>query len=389
VRASTGVLGNQDIGDYQFAAPIQQNLNYLLGNNSVNGGAIQLSLANPNIKWQSNRQSNVGLDLGLFNSRLGLTVDYYVSESDGLLVNAPLPWSLGASGSPVVNAGSVRNSGFEFGAKHAFDVGNASFNLAANLTTQKNKVLSLGNGGQPIFDNLGVARTTVGGAIGEFYVLQTDGIFQTAEEVTQHGAQPNAKPGDLRFVDRNDDGVINLDDRYSAGNGLPKYVAGLFMDGKWRSFDAGVNLRGSWGNEIFNAVRFWTDRGDDPSNFRADFQPWTSQNPSRTTPRVVAGPAGAQNATFLSDRWIEDGSFLRIQNVVVGWTMGPSLSRALGLRNSQPRVYLNIQNLHTFTDYSNWDPETLGWGNPLGRGIDDGAIFPNVRTVTLGIDFRM
>ena len=389
LRASTGVLGNQDIGDYQFAAPIQQNLNYLLGNSSVNGGAIQLSLANPNIRWQSNRQSNVGLDIGLFNSRFTFTTDYYVSESDGLLVNAPLPWSLGATGSPVVNAGSVRNSGFEFGARQGFDVGAATFNLTANLTTQKNKVLALGNGGQPIFDNLGVARTTVGGVIGEFYVLQTDGIFQTAEEVTSHGAQPNAKPGDVRFVDRNGDGIVNLDDRYNAGSGLPSLIGGLFVDGRWRALDFGVNLRGNWGNEIFNAVRFWTDRGDDPSNFRANHRPWTQSNPSRTTPRIVAGPEGAQNATFLSDRWIEDGSFLRVQNLVLGWTLSPSLARAMGAGSSRPRLYLNVQNLHTFTDFSNWDPEVLGFGNPLGRGIDDGAIFPNVRTFTLGIDFRM
>ena len=220
-------------------------------------------------------------------------------------------------------------------------------------------------------------------------MLQTNGIFQTQEEVTTHAAQPNAKPGDVRFVDRNKDGIINLDDRYDAGNGLPKLIGGLFIDGKWRSFDAGVNFRGNWGNKIFNVVKFWTDRGDDPSNFRAGYSPWTTTNHSTTTPRVVAGPEGAQNATFLSDRWIESGSYVRVQNLVVGWSLAPSLARMIGAGASRPRLYLNVQNLYTFTDFSNWDPETLGYGNPLGRGIDDGAIFPNVRTISLGIDFRM
>lgn len=388
LRASTGVLGNQDIGDYQFAAPIQPNVNYLFGGNAVNGGAIQLSLANPNIRWQSNRQTNVGLDLGFFRSSLTFTVDWYQSQSDGLLVNAPLPWSLGALGNPVVNAGAVRNRGFEFGAQHRGRIGGFQFNTTANLTTIRNRVLSLGNGGQPIFDNLGVARTAVGSAIGEFFVLQTAGIFQNAAEVQAHRAQPNAQPGDLRFVDRNNDGLISLDDRYEAGNGLPTVTGGLFMDVRWRSLDFGLNLRGQGGNKIFNAVRYWTDRGDDPSGFRADYRPWTAENPT-TTPRIVAGPAGAQNAEFRSDRWIEDGSFLRVQNLVLGWTLPERFAQRIGRGVGRPRVYLNVQNAFTFTRFTNWDPEVLGFGNPLGRGIDDGAIYPNVRTVTLGLDFRL
>jgi TonB-dependent starch-binding outer membrane protein SusC len=125
---------------------------------------------------------------------------------------------------------------------------------------------------------------------------------------------------------------------------------------------------------------------DDPSNFRAGFQPWTPANRSTTTPRALA--AGNDNTRFLSDRWIEDGSFLRIQNIILGFRLPASVTTVSG-RNLDTRVYLNVQNAHTFTDFSNWDPETLGFGNPLGRGIDDGRIYPNPRTVSLGIDFRM
>jgi TonB-linked SusC/RagA family outer membrane protein len=388
LRASTGVLGNQDIGNYAFAAPIEQNLNYLFGDDDVLAGATQLSLANPNIRWQSNRQTNVGLDLSLLNDRLEFTTDYYISESDGLLVNAPIPWSLGAVGSPVVNAGSIRNSGLELSSTYRFERGDFALTTSGNLTTTRNKVLSLGNGGQPIFAQ-GVARTTVGRPIGEFFVLETDGLFQSTAEVVAHGAQPDAKPGDVRYVDRSGDGTINADDRYVAGSAIPDFTYGLFFNGTFRSFDFGLNLRGSQGNEIFNVARWWTDRLDDLSNYRADLRPWTPENPNTSTPRAVFGPAGASNAQFGTDRWVEDGSYLRIQNLVLGYALPQTFGRFTGVPDATARIYLNVQNLYTFTDFSNWDPETLGFGDPLARGIDDGNIYPNVRTITLGIDLKL
>jgi TonB-dependent starch-binding outer membrane protein SusC len=394
LRASTGTLGNQDIGDYRYTVPLDQNrLGYpFTANGAIQGGATQLALANPDIRWQENRQTNVGLDLGLMQDRLTLTADVYRSTSTGLLVTAPLPWSLGVgedpARNPVVNAGSMRNSGAELGLTYRYggDPGAFQLNTTATLTTTKNRVLSLGNGGQPLFDETGAARTAVGSPIGTFYVVRTAGIFQSAAEVTAHGAQPGAQPGDVRFVDANGDGQINDDDRVEVGNGTPKYSYGLFFDGGFRSFDFGLNLRGAGGYKIFNAVRYWTDRTDDPSNYRAGFSPWTPTNPSNTTPRALA--TGNANTRFLSDRWIEDGDFMRIQNIMVGYTVPASM--AAWIRGaSSARVYLNAQNLHTFTGYSNWDPETLGFGNPLGRGVDDGRIYPNVRTISVGVDLRM
>jgi TonB-linked SusC/RagA family outer membrane protein len=400
LRGSLGVLGNQDIGDYSYTAPVQSNQNYLFTGN-VNPGATQIALANPNIRWQSNRQGDVGLDVGFMQDRVSMTADYYTSKSDGLLVNAPLPWSLGATGTPVINAGSVENSGFEFGLNNHWLVdGPFTLNTSLNLTTTRNKVVSLGNGNQPIYDPSGVARTAVGSSIGEFYVLQTAGIFQNQAAVTAHTTtlkngsvvvlQPNAKPGDVIFNDLNGDGLINDDDRYNAGNGVPKISGGFFVDGKYRSFDFGLNFRGAAGYKIFSGIRYWTERMDDPANnSRADLQPWTTTNPSTTTPRAVVGTAGAMNATFRSDRWIEEGKFLRIQNIMLGYTLPDQAISRLGLSATRPRVYLNLQNLHTFTGYSGWDPEILGNGNPLGRGIDDGYIYPNVRTITVGLDLRL
>jgi len=147
-------------------------------------------------------------------------------------------------------------------------------------------------------------------------------------------------------------------------------------------------MHGSHGNKIFNVARYWSDRTDDPQNHRAGYSPWTPTNPSTTTPRAVFGPAGFSNDRPNSDRWIEDGSYWRIQNLVIGYTLPVSMMQRTRL-SSAPRIYLNIQNLHTFTSYSGWDPEVLGFADPLARGIDDGGIYPNVRTFSVGLDLRM
>jgi len=191
------------------------------------------------------------------------------------------------------------------------------------------------------------------------------------------------------FVDRNGDGVLNDDDRYAAGSGIPKWTGALFFNGKFKALDFALNMTGTHGNKIFNVERYWSDRMDDPQNHRAGYTPWTATNASNTTPRAVFGPAGFSNDRPNSDRWIEDGSYWRIQNLVLGYTLPSSVLQRAGLRTGEPRIYLNIQNLHTFTDYTGWDPEILGQADPLARGIDDGRIYPNVRTISFGLDLRM
>ncbi|HEX6374052.1 MAG TPA: SusC/RagA family TonB-linked outer membrane protein [Longimicrobium sp.] len=394
LRASYGSLGNQDIDDFQFAAAIVSNQSYVFGT-QIATGATQLALANPFIRWQDQTQVNVGADLALMNERLRLSADYYVSESGGLLVQAPIPWSLGAAGAPYVNAGTIQNRGFEFGAQLQLERGDLNVDLGANLTTIRNEVTELGNGGQPIFagfDN--VSRTTVGGSIGEFFVLDAAGIFQSDAEVQAYRSsngtviQPTAKAGDVRYADRNDDGLINDEDRYVAGSPIPDYEVGFSLDAGWRAFTLGLAMRGSHGAEVFNVARFWTDRMDENSNYRSDVDPWSPTNTDTDDPRAVFGPQGASNARSNSDRWIEDGSYLRIQNILVGYRLPASVTSRIGVQGEGSRIYLNIQNAHTFTSFSNWDPEIRG-GGALSRGIDDGRIYPNPRTFTLGIDVNL
>ena len=385
LRASTGRLGNQDFANYQYDPLINNNLNYTF-NGQVNPGATNLSLANPNIRWQENQETNVGFDLALLNSTLSLQADYYRSRSKGLLVQAPLPPSSGSDQAPYVNAGVVQNSGFELGATHNFLRGAFGLNTTLTFTTTRNKVLSLGNDAQPIFDgSFGVARTAVGGAIGEYYVRKTAGIFQSAAEVAAACAQPNAQPGDVRYVDLNGDCLINDADRYNAGNAIPKFEGGLFFDSHWGAFDAKLGLHGSQGAKIFNAVKFWAERTDENNNHFVGFTPWTPQNHSTTTPRAAFGTAGEQNNFAQSDRYIESGSYLRIQNLEVGYRLPMTIGGRLGLGTRESRLFAAVQNLYTFTNYSGYDPEVLGQGGVLSRGIDDGRIYPNVRTVTLGL----
>lgn len=397
VRGSYGTLGNQDIGDYQYAALINQGWGsgYIFDQQLTPGG-IQTGLANPRIRWQENTMANIGFDLGLFENQLSLTADYYIAESGGLLVRAPLPPSLGVGGGevPYVNAGSVRNSGFELELSHRLSRGDMGLHTTANLTTTKNRVLSLGNDAQPLFAGpWGVARTAVGLPIGHWYLRKMDGIFQNEEEVQAHRnsegiiIQPNARPGDVRWADLNDDGLINDEDRYVAGSGIPELEGNLFFDGNFRRLDFSLGLRGSYGAEIFNVARFWRDRMDDVGGaYSADLQPWTPENPSTTTPRAILGEQGIQNSFPVTDRWLEDGSFLRIQNLILGYNLPERALSRIGVPGAGMRVYVNMNNLHTFTRYTGWDPEALGFNNPLARGLDDGRIFPNVRTISVGAD---
>jgi TonB-linked SusC/RagA family outer membrane protein len=397
VRASLGVLGDQNIGDLRYIGRLAQNINYVSNGPSgatlMPGGSTQTELANTDLRWQRNRSTDVGLDLGLWNNRLSITADYYVNNADQLLVNLPLPGSLASATNPAVNAGKVRNAGFELGATHRLDRGDFSLNTTLNVTTTANRVVSLGNGGQPISAGLsGVARTAVGHPIGAFYVKQTCGIFQSAAEAAAHVSQPNARAGDLCYVDQPDaqgkvDNTINDQDRVFIGNPTPKVTSGLFFDSRFHALDFGLNFRGAFGNKIYNAVKLATERTVGLSNLRAGYSPWSTTNTNTSTPRAVFGDA--VNGDPQSDRWLEKGDFVRIQNVVLGYTLSERLlQRARITGASSPRLYVNLQNLYTFTKYSGYDPEVLGFGDPLARGIDDGLIYPNPRTITLGLDIR-
>lgn len=405
LRASTGVLGDQNIGDFAYVAPLAQNINYPFGGNVANG-STQTVLVNTDLRWQSNRSSDVGFDLGLLGNTLTITADYFKNQVSNLLVEIPIPGSLGSTANPTVNAGKLNNAGFELGINHQLTRGALQFNTTFNASYLRNRMTSLGNGGQPIFrGSYGEARTAVGDPVGSWYVRKTCGIFQSDADAQAHTTtvngkavvlQPQARAGDLCFTDLNGDGIISdANDRYVAGNGTPKWTGGLFLNTKYRSVDLGVNLVGKYGFKIFNAVRIQTDRMDDLGGVRAGYTPWTPENHSTTTPIALFnnnGPSAARatsNVYGLSDRWLENGKFTRIQNIVLGYTLPQNVLQRLRIGSTRaPRIYVNAQNLYTFTGYTNWDPDVLGLGNALSRGEDDGTTYPTPRTVTFGLDVR-
>jgi TonB-linked SusC/RagA family outer membrane protein len=392
LRASYGTLGDQGIPNYQYAGLIASNNSYPLGvSGAVNPGSIQLNLANPSIRWQENTATDFGLDLtaGAFT----LTTDYFVNESAGLLVRPPLPSSLGARNGPFLNIGSIRNRGLEVQVGHEYTRGDFSLSTTANVTTIDNEVLSLGNDGEPIMGDRGVTRTTVGGPIGSFYVLKTGGLFQSDAEVQAHSTtledgtvriiQPTAHAGDVRYLDLNGDGLITDDDKYTAGSSFPDFEGGVYFGMNFRNLDVSLGLRGSYGQMIWSGPQYVTEFTVEAAHLRSGLQPWTPEHPNTTTPRAVYGTEGNINMKVDSDRFLQDGSYLRIQNIEVGYTLPRRVTRGLGA-GSRARLYLNGQNLYTFTGYFGWDPEAMGSGL-LSRGVDSEGIYPNVRTVSLGL----
>lgn len=387
LRASYGTLGNQDFADYEWMANVtSSNQSYILGGGTgtIQPGLMSTSLGNPAIRWQDNSMTNLGLDLGLLGNRLSLTAEYYVSESGGLLVRVPLVPSVGSATSPFVNAGAIRNSGFELGLKHAFTRGVFELNSGMNVSTIRNEVLSLGGRNEDIIS--GAARTAIGKPMGHFWLLETCGIFQTEAEVAAHGVQPTARPGDQCFVDHNGDGRISTLDRTYMGSPWADFQGGAFLDGRYRSVDFTIGLRGSYGGKIYNAIRVPLEQMTEDNNTPRWMIPWTPELGTKANaPMALFGSAGTDNARAPSDRWLEDGSFLKLQNAQVGFTVSPELLARAGIKAQNVRIYLNVQDIHTFTDYLGWDPEFRG--GTLTPGVDQGANrYPNPRTFIVGVD---
>lgn len=393
-RFSYGVNGNDAIGEYRFQGVINQNANYVFNGETVTIGSIQTTIPSQGIRWESRYTTNYGLDLGLLEDRITLSADYYISRTEDALVQPQLLGSLGNFGDrPFVNIGDIENQGFELQLGYQDNRKAFTYGISGNLTTVKNEVLRLNEEG----DNIpsGATRTQAGHPVGAFFLIPFDGVFQTQEEVTNHVSsngtiiQRYAAPGDARYRDVNDDGQINDSDRIFYDTSIPKVQYGISANAGYKGIDFSFLFQGVGGNQLFNVARATMDRTDDPANFRADFTPWRPDAPSSTTPRALQGggttanlrEAAANNARG-SSRFLEDGSYLRLKNISVGYTFPKSLTEKVK-SISTVRIYVTGQNVLTFTDYSGPDPEVVNT-NFFERGVDFSS-FPNLRTFTGGI----
>lgn len=394
LKASYGQLGIVTLGSFDWQGTINNNPRAILGN-AARLGSYQASLVNPDLRWENRKTQNYGFEASLFNYSLNVSAAYYNTLSeDALVTNLPIAIYLGnLGGTPPVNAGSIRNTGFEFDASYRNNKKDLKWSVGLNFTTINNTVEAVGNQGEGIdYIQTGLTRSRVGQELGQWFLLQTDGIFQSQAEIDAHTSngeliQPFAQPGDVRFVDVDGDGSITEQDRaFSNSSPWPSLQSGLQLQADYKGFDLGMQFVGVFGYEIFNSVRRELDSYQN-TNFRGDVSPWTPSNTNTDDPRigVATDDQGlVDNARFSSDRWLEDGSYLRLRNVQLGYTFDNDLLSRLSLSNL--RVYVSGQNLLTFTNYSGLDPDVQGNGI-LERGVDNGN-WPASRMMLVGLNME-
>ena len=393
LRASWGQNGNENIGDFAYLATISTyGLSYPFGSQITTGnlavGAAPTKVVNPDLKWETSEQTDIGVDLHLLGC-LGFTFDYYIKETKDLLVTTPVPLMLGNS-FPTANAGNVRNSGVEFAVDFQRQFGKWNIAVNGNISYNKNKVTYVGTDtgyvtGATVQGITGaVTRMEAGHAMSYFWGYKTLGIFQNQAEidawVNSKGVQiqPDARPGDFRFQDTNDDGVIDDNDRVDLGNPFPTVTFGLNLNVSAYGFDLGITSAGQAGNKIFSVLR----RADLPmSNYGAwVLGRWHGEGTSNSIPRVTTTDTNL-NWTRPSDFYLKDGDFWRIRNITLGYTFRIPEKYYL----QKIRVFASVDNAFTFTKYEGYDPEIGNGGSILSSGIDRG-VYPRPRTVSVGLN---
>lgn len=392
LRGGYGVLGNQEIDNYQYSSTITTGINYPDGNGGLLQGAFPKNFANPDIKWEETAMTNVGIDFMAFNNRLSLTADYYVKNTKDILLTVPIPISSGGANDPIRNAGKIRNNGFEFNLGW-MDQPNPDISYGINLigSFNKNKVIAMGSEsgsikGGSTNQNITTSETKAGYPIGGYWLISTAGYFNSQEEVDAYAKdgkkiQPAAEPGDIKFVDANNDGVINDDDRVFQGSPFPDFTFALNGNMRYKNFDLSIGLQGVLGNKIYNATRQTLEDVTKGANFLAScLDYWTPENKNASHPRLTWDDPN-RNTRAESDRYLENGSYLRLRSVQLGYTFPQTWFKGA---IQHARVYINAENLFTITSYSGYSPD-VNADNANYRGFDN-FIYPTNRTFMLGLN---
>ena len=403
LRLSWGQVGNANINCYQYLAPVTtSNTNYNFGATGGTDawvmGAYTERLANEKVKWETSEQYNVGLDARFLRQRLSLTLDGYIKNTKDWLVQAPILATAGTGG-PVINGGDVKNKGIEVGLSWNDNIGrDFTYSVGANFAYNHNEVGNIptldgiihGKDNQIYQDAEEFYRAENGHAIGYFWGYKTAGLFQNQKEINDWIAagngiyQADVKPGDVKYVDVNHDGVINASDKVDLGNGLPKYTFGFNFNLAWKGFDLSANFTGAAGFQIAQSYR-------DPSSSQANYsrrilKRWTGEGTSNEIPRVTYGDVG--NWLF-SDLYLQDGDYIRLQNLTMGYDFKKLISWK-GL--SKMRLYFQVQNLFTLTKYDGMDPEIGSFNGTDGNSSDswvsgvDMGYYPHPRTFIVGLN---
>ena len=386
-RVSYGRTGSIGLGPYAFQDPIIQSVGPVFGPGEGAQPSVSFinSLANPELRWELTDMLNIGLDMGFFNNRLNFSMEYYDRQVDNLILNVQLPPSVGVA-TTSQNIGALKNTGFEFQGQF---FGNPSsdfqWNVTANMSTNSNQVLRLVNEGDQIEGNVDneftgnfpSTVTRVGDPVYSFFGWETNGLFQSQEEIDEAPFQNDeTAPGDVRFVDQNGDNVITEADRVIIGKYLPDFTYGFNFNARYVNFDFNVFFQGSQGNDVYNGVGSLLSQTQRLFNVGTSvLDGWTPQNTDTDVPRIAAGDPN--NNRRVSDRFVEDGSYLRLKALTIGYTLPLSEGGVL----SNLRLYLTGQNLLTFTGYSGLDPEI---GGALSQTGFDNGDYPTARSFIFG-----
>lgn len=396
-RASWGQLGNENaLGNYDFLALISTYNDlyqgYVQGSGSTAWpGSIARALENRSLKWETTDTKNIGFDFGLFGNHLNGNINYYINETRDLLITRTLAPSAGLT-NPTLNVGKMRNQGVELEINYNNNVGDFDYNVGFNLSTVKNKIVELADEDQVLYGE-GLkygsehfpTQTRVGKPIGSFYLYKAAGIFQSDEEAAAHvnadgeRLQPNAKAGDIRFIDTNGDGTIDDDDKVYCGSGIPKVEANINLGASYRGFDFSMVIGGSFGHKIYNANRYFYEGMNSASNFLAStLNAWTPTNTATDIPRAIYGDPN--DNTRESTRFLENGDFVRCRQIQLGYALPTQLVKKVYC--DRIRFYVSAENLFTITGYSGVNPE-FSRSSVLNTGIDK-LIYPFTRSYTVG-----
>lgn len=388
IRGSYGINGNdKSLGDFQFESTVSGGRNYVFGpGGSIYTGSSPNAPANPDLKWEKTSQLDLGFDAHLYSS-FTFTFDYYYKKTTGMLLQVQIPAYVGSTGNPFGNVASLKDQGVEVELGYQQQLGEFSVNLNANASYNQNTITDIGEndfltGASFQSSSYEISRTQVGHPIGAFYGFKTDGIFQTQQEINNYVdkngnlIQPNAQPGDFKWVDLSGDGQITSEDRTFIGNPSPPWSFGIRASAAWRNFDFSVFGQGVYGNKIFQGLR----RLDIPSaNYTTDaLGRWTGPGTSNSYPRLSDSDPN-HNFSYPSSFYLSDGSYFRIKTMQLGYTLPVSIASNIGIQKA--RIYVMSHNLLTFTKYSGYDPEIGGSSYSIDRGI-----YPQARSFMLGLD---
>ncbi len=396
IRASWGINGSDRIAPLSYVSRVENAFTYAFGTDeqTLNTGSAMATPANPNVKWEESEQIDIGVEIGLFDDKLTIEADVYRKTTKDLLMAQLIPGYIGATNNPISNLGEIRNQGVELSLTHRASIYDVDISTTLNYTHFTNEVINVAgetgflNGwGWPV-RNTAITRMSEGYAVGHFVGYESDGIFQNDAEIFTHLnaegdlLQPNAEPGDIKFLDTNGDGVIDSDDIADIGNPWPKHIFGLSTNLDYKGFYVRAVFNAQIGHDIFrtyersdvtfsNYQSFWMDR-------------WTPEAPSTELPRLTS--VDPNNNQRPSDFYIEKGNFLRLRNFQMGWSLPKRwIDNA---KMQEVKVYLTANNLFTITNYRGFDPDigTSGW--ILDTGIDKG-FYPNNRSIGAGINVTL